>query len=116
MATLKLQRLKELIKKSYEAGYHGCMDMAEEYAEELMAEVQTEIQSSKESGEWRVYSVEELKKEPVGTIFEHMRLGQGWIDGRSEKDKYMTFQNNEHAFFMQNVEPWDEPMRKIGTP
>ena len=114
MAALKLAKLKELIRRSYEAGYNGCMEMAEEYAEEIMAELQNDINAPKvPSGEWRIYTVEELKKKPVGTMFEHARLGQGWIDGRTDKEKCMTFQNGEHGYFMQNIEPWDEPMREI---
>lgn len=118
MAALRLQRLKEVIKTAYEAGFRGCMDLADQYAEELLANIQAEIQNKDlpmKTNEWRKYTVEELKKKPVGTVFEHIRLGQGWIDGRTEKDKCMTFANGEHRHFMQNIEPWSEIMRELGN-
>lgn len=113
MAALKLQKLKELIRKSYTAGYNGCLELIDQYVEEAMIEIQNEIASVKEGvvGEWKIFTVEELKKKAIGTVFEHSRLGPGCIDGNSEKDKYMLFQNGEHGYFMQNVEPWCEPMR-----
>jgi hypothetical protein len=117
MAALKLQKLRELIRKSYEDGYAGCLELADEYTEEIINLVQLEMQQNKiaGSGEWRIWKIEELKQKPFGTLFEHSRLGQGWIDGRTEKDKCMTFTNGEHGYFMQQVDPWDEPLREIGV-
>ncbi len=119
MAALKLNRLKELILAAYEAGFNGCFDLRDEYADEIVAEVMAEIERSKTeskgSGDWRVWSTDELRKRPIGTIFEHSRLGQGWIEGSSESKKQMTFANGEISYFCQNnVEPWDEPMREVG--
>lgn len=117
MAALKLNRLKEIVRNAYVAGNSGCMEMVDEYAEEVLAEVTAEIQRNKNNpggGEWRVYSAEELKKKPFGTVFEHSRLGQCWIDGSSESKKCMTFASGEQSYFVQNIEPWDEPMREVG--
>ena len=88
MAALKLEKLKELIKKSYVAGYNGCMDLADEFAEEMLLVIQHEITMSKSvDGEWKVYDIDELKKKPFGTVFEHARLGQCWIDCDQDKIK-----------------------------
>ncbi len=115
MTVLKLTKLKEIIKKAYEAGYNGCMEMVEEFTDEMLIIVQKEIASKEHGdGEWRIWLTEELKKKSVGTLFEHSRLGRCWIDGRSEKDKCMRFENGDHRFFIQNIEPWDELMREIG--
>jgi hypothetical protein len=116
MAAIKLQRLKDIILRAYEAGFSGCLDMREEYAEEALVEIVAEIQRSKDGkgGDWRVYTPDELRKKPIGTMFEHVRLGQGWIEGTNEKNKRMTFSNGEQSFFMQNTEPWDEPMIERG--
>jgi hypothetical protein len=117
MAALKLQKLKEIIGRAYEAGYGGCLDLKDEYAEEALVEIVAEIQRAKgneKGGDWRTYVPDELRKKAVGTMFEHVRLGQGWIEGTSEKNKRMTFSNGDQFFFMQSGEPWDEPMRELG--
>lgn len=118
MAALKLNRLKEIILNAYEAGFNGCLDLREEFADEMVAEIMAEIERSKSEikpgGDWRLWTTEELRKKPIGTIFEHSRLGKGWIEGTSESKKQMTFANGETSFFMQNnVEPWDEPMKLV---
>ena len=38
MAAIKLQRLKDIILRAYEAGYNGCLDLKDEYAEEALVE------------------------------------------------------------------------------
>jgi hypothetical protein len=116
MAALKLEKLKEIIKRAYIAGYNGCMDLADEFAEEMLAVIQQEVTMAKVTdGEWRIYTIEELRGKPFGTVFEHSRLGQCWIDGDIEKTKCMTFKDGERRFFGQNVEPWDEPLRETGV-
>jgi hypothetical protein len=116
MAALKLDKLKEIIKKAYVAGYNGCMDLADEFADEMLVVVQQEVTMARATeGEWRVYPVEELKNKPFGTVFEHSRLGQCWIDGDVEKVKCMSFKNGDRYFFGQNIEPWTEPLRETGN-
>src|SRR4051812_19791360 len=56
----------------------------------------------------RIYTVEELKSKPLGTIFHHSRLGRCWIESRN----CMRFQTGICIYFMQNIEPWDEPMQQ----
>jgi hypothetical protein len=113
MAALKLNRLKEIIRIAYAAGHAGCLDLQDLYADEVLQEITKEIQQEgRGSGDWRLFSAEELRKMPVGTIFEHSRLGRCWIDG-SENRKCMTFADGNTSFFVQNIEPWDEPMRNL---
>lgn len=117
MAALKLNQIRELIKAAYAAGYNGPMDLCEQYADDALALVTEKVRENRSapgtSGDWRVFTAEELKKQDFGTVFEHSRLGKCWIDGTSS-NKYMTFENGEQSFFVQNIEPWDEPMKIAG--
>jgi hypothetical protein len=112
MAALKLQRFRDIILRAYEAGYDGCLEMKEQYAEDALAEVVKEMQS-KDAGEWRLYTVEELKKKECGVLFEHVRLGRGWVEGDGE-GRRMAFDSGQQLFFQDNGPPWTEPMRELG--
>lgn len=113
MAALKLNRLREIVLRVYEDGHRGCLDLKDDYADELIQELMAEMSKEKDSGDWRVYTVEELRKKPLGTIFEHSRLGKCWIDG-NEKLKTVTFEDGHTTHIMENSEPWTENMREIG--
>ena len=115
-AALKMQRLREIILKAYENGNAGCLDLKDQYADEALQELVEEMAKSKGvgTGELKVYTVEELKKFPLGTVFEHSRLGKCWIDG-TEKIKTMTTEDGQTFHLMENDEPWNEPMRQIGN-
>jgi hypothetical protein len=110
MSTITKQKLRELIEEAYDTGYHGCLDLKEEYAEEVL-----ESLFSKSEAEWKIYKINELFEMPVGTQFIHKRLGECWIEGSSPRNKHMEFVNGEAKYFSQDIDPWDEPMKLVLT-
>lgn len=115
MATaLKMERLRQLFVKIYEDGHTGCLDLKEQYADEALQQLLEEMSKEKGiSGDLKIYTVEELKKLPLGTIFEHSRLGKCWIDG-TEKLKTLTVEDGQTFHLMENDEPFNEFMKIIG--
>ena len=114
-AALKLQQLRSIILKAYEDGNGGCLELKEQYADELLQQLIEEMSKTKNgfSSELKVYSVEELKKFPLGTVFEHSRLGRCWIN-ETDRVKTMTTEDGHTFYMMQNnEEPWNEPMRMV---
>ncbi len=113
-AALKMQQLRGIILKAYEDGNAGCLELKDQYADELLQQLVEEMSKTKTgfSSELRIYTVEELKKFPLGTVFEHSRLGKCWVDG-TEKVKTMTTEDGHTFHLMENDEPWNEPMKMI---
>lgn len=65
-------------------------------------------------GEWRIYTVKELRTKSIGTLFYHPQLGQGKVSCSYQTVKHMAFSTGEIAYFVQDdIEPWDEPMKEI---
>lgn len=115
---ITLQKLREFLEQAYEAGYQGCLELKIEYVDDVIQSIingKIEVPSISPNDGWKIYKVSELMKEPVGTIFEHNRLGKCWIDAdmNNQKNKYMTFANGETKYFQADSSPWDEPMRLL---
>jgi len=117
-AAIKVQHLRELLEQAYEAGYHGCLDLKGEYVDEAIQKIldgRIEVSAVNPNDGWRIYKINELIKEPIGTIFEHSRLGKCWIDQNEDnpKDKRVVFANGEIKYLQADTNPWDEPMRLL---
>ena len=113
MSTLKMTELREIILRVYEDGNRGCLDLKESYVDEFIQNLLVEMSKKKLSDDWRIYTVEELRKKPLGTLFEHSKYGKGWIDG-TEKIKIMTFEQGRTFYITDDGHPWDETMREVG--
>lgn len=115
MAALTLNRLKQIIADSYEAGYHGSLDLKEIYVEEIVDNVldPTEETFAKNDG-WKTFKVSELRGLRIGTIFDHATRGKCFIESDG-LNRYMKFANGSVAKFLEDSSPWDEPMRIIGN-
>jgi hypothetical protein len=107
MASISKQKLKELVMQAYDSGYHGSLELKEEYAEETLED----FLRDPDEEEWKVYSIKELLEMPIGSVFTHNRLGKCKIHGNSLKDKHMVFENGEVKHFASDSDPWDEPMK-----
>jgi len=112
--TLKLSRIKDIISEAYTAGYQGSMELRDAFVENMLKKVTQEINETKSiSGdEWKVYTVEELNKEAIGTVFEHRSYGLGTLKRKDHKC-YIQFDNGDVYHCVQNTEPWIEEMRKV---
>lgn len=73
------------------------------------------VATAKEEEESRIYTVEELKKMPVGTRFLHSLLGTCSIAQLQNGKKYMMFDGPGIALGGFNVDdyPWDHPLKKL---
>lgn len=115
MAAITLQRLRQSLAEAYAAGYHGCLDLCPSYVDEaitrLMLTPAAPVLSVNDG--WRVWTVASLKKQDVGTIFEHATRGRGWLDGRG-MTRFVTWADGTVSHFLKDEPPWTEPMRVVG--
>ena len=108
MAALKLEKLKELIKKSYVAGYNGMMEMADEFSEEMIQVIQQEVTMAKTAdGDWRVYTVEELRKKE-GEIIREIGTLNRKIAGRTPKEYYKDNKELIKKYYEKNKDKYKE--------
>lgn len=116
MATITLQRLKQLIENAYEAGYTGSLELAESYVEDTISSIVNDTPSSPNLNDgWRKYSLSELVSLPVGTIIEHYNKGKGWVDQIERSYRGVRFENGTYSIFKCEGDPWTDPMRIIGN-
>ena len=105
---ISTDKISKLMSKVYDTSYFGSPDQCDAYIKELLEEFE-----SKENQEFRIYTVEELRAMPEGTIFEHSKRGRFWITVKSNKLKCATFQQGGTINLIQNGNPWDQPIKMI---
>lgn len=114
MAAMSFQKLKQIIADAYAAGYSGSLDLKEAYVDETIQEILSADQPATKNEGWRVFKINELRTIPVGTIYDHESLGKGWTENNGT-ETYMRFHTGEIYHFYTNENPWDQPMRIVGT-
>lgn len=105
---IPLDKLTALVNEAFERGMSGCSDLKQQDIEELFGKYQI-----RETEDFRVWSVDELRKMPEGTIFQHLLKGRCWIVSRANGTRFMQFDRGQAIDFNTNIDPWDKPMRLI---
>ena len=96
---IPLDKLTALVNEAFERGMSGCSDLKQQDIEELFGKYQI-----RETEDFRVWSVDELRKMPEGTC---------WIVSRANGTRFMQFDRGQAIDFNTNIDPWDKPMRLI---
>lgn len=102
---ISLEKLTLLVEEALERGYAGCQDLKQQEIVELF-----EKHDIKESISFRIWTVEELRKLPDGTVFDHLNRGRCWVMSKTS-EKCMMFTNGTSESFYSNTDPWDKPMK-----
>jgi len=109
--------LKQLLREAFDLGYNNSQEFRSELIEELLVEFAKKQENKVKPEEYRVYTCEELRKMPEGTIFQHSERGRGWIVVRpgTKGEKAMRFDKGEIVSIVNNQVPWDRPMKLLHT-
>lgn len=115
MAAITLTRLKIALVNAYEQGYHGALDLKENCAEEIISMLlgDQEPATNKNDLGWRIFTVKELQKTKIGTMFIHVSHGKGWIE-KYGSTTYMVWHDGFVSNFFNDEPPWTELMKEIG--
>lgn len=105
---LSAEGARQLMSLVYDKSYFGSPDHKDEFIKEVIEEF-----SSRENKAFRVFTVEELRAMPEGSIFEHSKRGRCWIVAKADGKKCVAFQEGGTLNLIQNGSPWDQPMRMI---
>lgn len=108
---ISYEKLTRLLGEAYDEGYKGCFDLKGQSVEEVLRRFDV-----RDTDEFRVWGVEELKQMPEGTIFQHIGRGRCWICKRSKGARFMQFERGTPIELVSNTDPWDKPMRLIHRP
>lgn len=112
MATITQQRLRDAFKKAYRSGFHGCLQMEDAVVEELLQEIMQEKETFSVNDNWKIFTIEELRKLSEGTVLEHSLRGKCYVTKKYPHGKIITFENGNISLLLQSKEdPWDKPMR-----
>jgi hypothetical protein len=104
-------KLTALVSEAFDLGVQGCADLKSQEIQDLFAKYKIQ-----ENDEFRVWTAEELKKMPEGTIFTHLLRGRCFIQSRANGSKFMQFAKGQAIDFNSNLDPWDKPMKLVSTP
>jgi hypothetical protein len=107
---IAFDKLKNLIGEAYESGYRGSLQMKEQEIDGLLEKY--EVSSN---GGFRIWTIEELREMPVGTLFDHLAMGRCFIESRLDRH-IMQFNRGEERLFNHNGNPWDIPMKLVFKP
>lgn len=112
---LTTKKVYEMLSAAYDSGYQG--DGREETVALILSryEITEELDKQPAEEEERIYTVEELRELPPGTIFLHPTLGLCKIKENSNGNKIVAFDEPkfEPAALKSNEYPWDIPMKRI---
>jgi len=100
------KQLVEMANLAYVTGQSCTLDMKDQIVEEI-------INDGKLGAfrELRVFSIEELKLFPAGTVFHHSLLGRGEvITKKGVRQPFIKFDNGVTHAFSADAFPWDLPM------
>jgi hypothetical protein len=104
------KKLVEMLHSTYSAGRTSSSDLREQVVEEILAEFNVaKLQ------DFRVYSVDELRNFPPGSMFCHSMLGKcEIIHKKGMRKPFMKFDNGATHQFSADSFPWDVPMVYLG--
>lgn len=99
------KELTTLIEEAFDSGASNCKELKKQIIKDLC--IKYKINGSET---YKIWKVEDLKKLPVGTVFNHVSKGRCWIAERSNGVKYMQFVKGDPAEFCFDEFPWNSPM------
>jgi hypothetical protein len=105
---LSIPKIRQLMTSVYDIAYFGSDEEKQEVIKEALGGFM-----SKETQEFRIYTVEELRTLSEGVIFEHSKRGRCWITSKADGVKCVAFQSGGVLKLVRNDDPWDQPMRMI---
>ena len=97
--------LVTLLTETVEAGRAGCAELRDQDIEDILR--RHKVPAGNDS---RVYTVTELKKMPVGTVFHHSSNGRGVVQDKGNGKRMMMWDNGGTTDFVSNSPPWNRPM------
>jgi len=103
---VKYRTLQQMLREAFDAG----LESSQEVRNQVVWDIICNHKVAK-SPDLTIYTVEELRKFPVGSKFFHSFLGRGEIvNKKGVKAPFMKFENGSMHSFQTDQSPWDIPM------
>jgi hypothetical protein len=108
---VSFKTLKQMIADSFDSGHSISLELKDEAIEDIIRKHKVA-----EPQELRIYTVDELRRFPIGSKFYHSLLGRGEIVTRQGvRGAFMQFENKVTHAFAADQFPWDLPMLFEGS-
>ena len=97
--------LGEVFDKAY--------DSPREMKKSILDEICEKYNLNSQEEEFKIWNVEDIKKCPEGSIFEHCDLGRFIVSRRKNGSFYVVFSSGGRSNINSNLSPWDKKIKLI---
>lgn len=109
---IEAQAVKKALVEAFESGSNNPMDCCDEVIDRICQKFGVRD----EEWNYKLWTVEELRKMPLRSTFHHAIMGRCWISEHSGGEKFMRFDKHGQSEFRSDSSPWDVEMRLLYKP